>query len=133
VTTTTTFRPCTAAKVMGLIFGVVFGTCIALAVLHGVWVAAVIFSAFAAWIVMFVFTTRIDVSDEDVSFSRYFRRRFIVSLAGAQISQTRIGDLKLEPAIVVSNEGLVRTIPLGLLAGRDSARLRELITTKAHA
>lgn len=128
---TTTFHPCTSAKVMGLIFGVFFGTCVALAIVRGVWVAVMIFAAFAAWIMMFVFTTRIDVSDHAVSFSRYFRRRFVVPLPGAQISQTRIGDLKLEPAIFISNEGLEGTIPLGLLAGKDSDRLREMITTKA--
>ena len=113
-----------------LIFGVVFGTCVLLAIVRGVWVAVIIFAAFATWIMMFVFTTRIDVSDHEVSFSRYFRRRFIVPLAGAQVSQIRIGDLKLEPALLIASEGLTGMIPLGLLAGKDSTRLRELIVTR---
>jgi hypothetical protein len=128
---TITFHASTSANAMALIFAAVFVVCAALAVQHGVWVAVVIFAALTGWITMFVFTTRIDVSDNAVSFSRYFLRRFIVTLGGARISETRIGDLKLEPAILVSNERVAGAIPLGLLAAKDAIRLRALIEKRA--
>ncbi|MNE74878.1 hypothetical protein D3C80_1709860 [compost metagenome] len=128
--TSVTFHASTCANIIALVFAVLFISVAAWAVLHAVWVVAAMFVAFATWIAMFVFTTRIDVSDNAVCFSRYFVRRFTVPLRGANISQTRTGDLQIEPALRISNSGVEGLVPLGLLRSSDCTRLRALVESR---